>query len=275
MKQKIHEKLISLLVDLIAKTLVVCVPSKKLFSAVLITSRILTLPFQKANLSLAKGWRLSRDINAQFLRVMLNHVTQNGGRFKVAISGAEKAKKEIQDAYTSKNRLILCTGHFPLTRAILILLRDLGIPAVWVKIPYIDPTPSGWVWGIGDRVNTIDVSESILSDGWESLSQGYALIIMLDGMKKRRKSLPLCSVSGGQLYVASNLFRFASITKTPVAFFSSSLSRGQICTKIKRPATNYPENKMDIEAFLNLFIEFLKDEMITNHGFKDQDFPEI
>ncbi len=37
----------------------------------------------------------------------------------------------------------------------------------------------------------------------------------------------------------------------------------------------YPENKMAIEAFLNLFIEFLKDEMITKHGFKDQDFPGI
>jgi len=247
--------------------LVIIIPDTRLFSLILIISRILTIPTKMAKLWLLQVWPLSRDINAMVLRRMLDYVTQNGGRFKLAIFGAEKAKEEIMNAYAGKNRLILCGAHFPLNRVIHSILQDCGIPAVTVKNRWVDNTPLGWIWGMGGKANTIENSASVLQDIWTKLSKKYVLIILVDDEKEMKKSVLFCKLEGRQFYIAPNIFRFAAITETPVVFFSSSLSKGKIRMKIKRPVIPYPESSIDIEAFTSCFMEFVKEEMIVSQGF--------
>lgn len=251
----------------LARLLVIFVPRNRFFCLLLMLSRILTLPVQRAKLSLIKEWPLSRDVNAMVLRIILDYVTHSGGRFELVVSGAEKAKKEIKEAYASKNRLILCSAHFPLNRVIHRLMHDWGIATVTVRDQWPDKTPSGWIWGVGGSADTIENSENILMDAWEKVYKNNALIILLDNVKKTKNSLPFCETGGYRFYIAPNLFRFAALTETPVIFFSSSLSNGKIHIKIKKRAMNYPKSRTDIDAYVNGFMEFLKQEMISNQGF--------
>ena len=243
--------------NLFAKIIVISVPSSKLFSIAWILSHILSYPARWINFPRIEC-PFSNDIRTSILRSMLIYITHNGGRFKLNVNNS--SIDEIKDAYACKRRVILCSVHFPLNRIMYRVLHDKGIPITVLKAGQRDPVPKGWIWGAEGEINFVSLSQFVLLHIKKKLSQGYAVVMLLDTLEKRG-NVPLYQKTGRQFYVSPSIFSFASRTQTPVFLFCGSMVNGKLSLITKKLLLGRDNEEADIDNGINNFISFVNDQM--------------
>jgi hypothetical protein len=184
---------------------------------------------------------IQNDLKQNFLGLILTKLGWRKVSFPIPIttSGLDL----LIDLHSKHERLIICSGHFPLNRIVHQVLGELSLPYVVVS------TVKGFdMWGNFKRPNCkiLPVSAHVFLHAKRHLLAGDIVITDIDRVNK-----------GQVIEVSPNLFRLAQLTATPVLFVRTALTdQGRILVHFEAPSQLLIQSA-DINFCLQEFIRFL------------------
>jgi hypothetical protein len=185
---------------------------------------------------------VKKDLKQNIIPIILESLRWREVYFPIPIK--TEGTELVQVFYKQHSRLVICTGHFPLSRLAHQVLYQLAIPyAMIVTYPPLK------LWGelIQPNITLLIASPSVLLKVKQQLALGNMVLAAIDVVKQ-----------GQVVHLSPNLLHIARLTETPIVFMATDLTSTDEClVHFQLPTQPLLQSEQDVEACLSEFRQFL------------------